>query len=77
MQILTIKGVEEAVNECVRSTPQHGNSLSPDATALAEIYGFMIYSKAVTIDFTSFVEKGIYGEQHLNAIEKYYSLANS
>jgi hypothetical protein len=73
MQVLTITGIEDAINECIRLYPQTGVSISPPARALADIYGLMIFERAAEIDFTSFVKNETFGEKHVEAVGKFYN----
>lgn len=68
---LTIQDVEAAVNKCARIEAQEDRSLTPTASALAEVYGQMIFERASEIDFADYLDKGIFGESHLEAIKKY------
>lgn len=72
MQILTIHGIEAALNKCKRENPTAENGLSPLGSALAEIYGLMIFSKETEVNFTSGIKKGVFGDVHIQAIEQFY-----
>lgn len=69
MQTLTIKGIEDVINKCSQSD----DSLSLAVTALAEIYGYMIFQKVEKIDFADLVKKGTFDKRHSDAVEMFYN----
>lgn len=72
MQILTIQGVENAINECIRTNPNAGSSIAKPTRALADIYGLMIFNGESEIDFNSRIQDGTFGEKHAEAIRNFY-----
>lgn len=74
--MLTIKKLEEAINQCVRSEQSVDRLLTPDATLLAEIYGLMIFQKVDEIDIAHLIEIGVFDKRHSAAIEKFGNSEN-
>ena len=72
---LTIQGISDAIARCVQAHPNVGHSISAETSALADIYGFMIFHQAKEIDFDKLVAGQVFGAKHENVVAQFYGTA--
>ncbi|MDR0480721.1 MAG: DUF3717 domain-containing protein [Gallionellaceae bacterium] len=71
-QILTIQGISDAIHQCVQAHPNVDHAISAETSALADIYGFMIFHRAKEIDFGKLVAGQVFGAKHENVVKQFY-----
>jgi hypothetical protein len=50
MKVLTMAELEGAINRSIRAAPPRNGVLPPDLRALADLYGNMIFDRALSVD---------------------------
>lgn len=75
MKLLTISAVEQGINRSISECPVVNNALPKGARLLSDVYGLMIYEKLMEINLDEYLEKNVFQNIHLEAVNQFCNVA--